>query len=297
MDGSDRRVTVGSETIRQTWSGNAGIRIALTGPGAEKVVKRGDDIPYTITLTNTTSLVGKGVVVFEVPPLATFIGSQPAPTRTENSSVLWNVDVPPKATATIQCTLRAGTIGSIYPVATFYPQGISPETRSPITGTSVPLPPADPSAVTPTLPGSSQPPSSGATVFHRESQTGVVLKIEPVIEPDKDKVVAVGKPLEFSFIVKNNSSSEIRNAQLRIEVPPEIRNLVSEGAAFPSEDGKAWHSSQRDYVYIDVASIPVKGIASVTTKFPNLSPQGYRIVGTLFVNNQKFDQITQLIKP
>ncbi|MDR0705823.1 MAG: hypothetical protein LBF88_12680 [Planctomycetaceae bacterium] len=297
VDGSDRRVTVGSETIRQTWSGNAGIRIALTGPGSEKVIKRGDDIPYTITLTNTTSLIGRGAVVFEVPPLATFIGSQPTPARTENSSVLWTVEVPPKATATIQCTLRAGTVGSIYPVATFYPQGISPETRLPITGTSVPLPSADSSAVTPTLSGAAQPSSGGATVFRRDTPTGVILKIEPRIEPDKDKVVAVGKPLEFSFIVENKSSSEIRNAQLRIEVPPEIRHLVSKGAASPSADGTAYHSLQHDYVYIDVASIPVEGIAYVSTEFPNLSPQGYQIVGTLFVNNQQFDQITKLIKP
>ncbi|MDR0611150.1 MAG: hypothetical protein LBG58_13655 [Planctomycetaceae bacterium] len=308
VDGSDRRVTVGSETIRQTWSGNAGIRIALTGPGPEKVIKRGDDIPYTITLTNTTSLVGKGVAVFEVPPLATFIGSQPTPTRTENSSVLWNVEVQPQATATIQCTLRAGTIGSIYPVATFYPHGISPETRLPITGTSIPLPPADPSTVTPTLPGAStfpgtglsgsgQPLSGGATVFHRESQSGINLKIEPTIAPDQGKVVAFGKPLEFSFIVENNSSSEIRNARLQIEIPPEIRNSVTMGAAYPSEDGKASLSIQRDYVYIDVASIPVKGTAYVRTEFPNLSRQGYRIVGTLLVNNQKVDQITQQIKP
>jgi hypothetical protein len=103
--------------------------------------------------------------------------------------------------------------------------------------------------------------------------------------------------LEFSFIVENNSSSEIRNARLQIEIPPEIRHLVTKGAASPSEDGKAWHSLQHDYVYIDVASIPVKGNASVSTEFPNLSPQGYQIVGTLFVNNQKFDQFTRLIKP
>jgi hypothetical protein len=303
VDGSDRRVTVGSETIRQTWSGNAGIRIALTGPGPEKVIKRGDDIPYTITLTNTTSLVGRGVVVFDVPPLASFTGSQPTPMRTENSSVLWNVEVQPKATVTIQCTLRAGTVGSIYPVATFYPQGISPETRSPITGTSVPLPPVDPSTVTPTLPGAStfpgtgfsgsgQPSPSGATVFTREPQTGVILKIEPY-----QNKIEVGKPLVFSFIVENNSSSEIRNVQLRIDIPPEIRNSVTDGAAYPSEDGKAWISPQQDYVYIDVTSIPVKGTAYVRTAFPNLSPKGYQIIGTLFINNQKFNQITRLIKP
>jgi hypothetical protein len=304
VDGSDRRVTVGSETIRQTWSGNAGIRIALTG--TEKTVKRGDDIPYTITLTNTTSLVGKGVVVFEVPPLATFVGSQPTPTRTENSSVLWNVEVQPKATATIQCTLRAGTIGSIYPVATFYPQGISPETRSPITGTSVPLPPVDPSTVTPTISastfsgagssGTGQTPSGGATVFHRGAQSGINLKIVPTIKPNEGKIVAVGKPLQFSFIVENNSSSEIKNARLQIEVPPEIRHLVSEGAS-SAKDGQAYHSLQHDYVCIDVASIPVGGSAYVSTQFPDLRPQGYNIVGILFVNNQKFDQITELIKP
>ncbi|MDR1271286.1 MAG: hypothetical protein LBK82_17405 [Planctomycetaceae bacterium] len=305
VDGSDRRVTVGSETIRQTWSGNAGIRIVLSGPGQEKVIKRGDDIPYTITLTNTTSHLGKGVVVFEVPPLASFTGSQPTPTRTENSSVLWNVEVQPKATATIQCTLRAGTIGSIYPVATFYPQGISPETRSPINGTSVPLPPVDPSTVTPTLPGSSTPPGAGlfgtrqspppdgATTYHRGTQSGVNLKIEP---SPKNKI-EVGKPLEFSFIVENNSSSEIRNARLQIEIPPEYRNYVTKGAAFPSEDGTAYYSLQKDFVYIDVTSIPVNGKAYVSTEFPNLTAKGYRIVGTLFVNNQKFDQIIQTIKP
>ncbi|MDR0338183.1 MAG: hypothetical protein LBI18_13955 [Planctomycetaceae bacterium] len=306
VDGSDRRVTVGSETIRQTWSGNAGIRITLSGPGQEKVIKRGDDIPYTIMLTNTTSHLGKGIVVFEVPPLASFTASQPTPTRTENSSVFWDVEIQPKATVTIQCTLRAGTVGSIYPVATFYPQGISPVTRPPINGTSVPLPSVDPSTVTPTLPGTStspgtgfsgigQPLSDGATTYHRGTQSGVNLKIEPIIEPDKGKVVAVGKPLEFSFSVENNSSSEIRNAQLRIEIPLECRNAVTMGAG--SEDGTATMSLQSDYVFIDVKSIPVNGVVWIKTEFPNLRPQGYRIVGTLFVNNQKFDQITQLIKP
>jgi hypothetical protein len=306
IDGSDRRITVGSETIRQTWSGNAGVRIALTGPAPEKTVKRGDDIPYTITLTNTTSHLGKGVVVFEVPVLATFTGSQPAPARTEGSSVFWNIEIPPKATATIQCTLRAETVGSIYPVATFYPQGISPETRSSITGTSVPLSsaPVDPSTVSPILPKSSalpdprtsgsagSPLSGGAAVYHRETPSGVTLKIEPY-----ENKVEVGKPLIFSFIVENNGLSELRNARLQIEIPPELRNAVTEGAAFPSEDGKAWISTQKDCVYIDVPHIPVKGAAYIRTAFPNLSPQGYRIVGTLFINNQKFDQKIQLIKP
>jgi hypothetical protein len=54
---------------------------------------------------------------------------------------------------------------------------------------------------------------------------------------------------------------------------------------------------RRDSVYIDVASIPVNGTAYVGTEFPNLTPQGYKITGTLFVNNQKFDQIIQTIKP
>ncbi|MDR2439142.1 MAG: hypothetical protein LBE12_07225 [Planctomycetaceae bacterium] len=319
VDGSDRRITVGSETIRQTWSGNTGVRITLTGPGQEKVIKRGDDIPYIITLTNTTSHLGKGVVVFEVPALASFTGSQPTPTRTEGASLLWNVEIQPKATATIQCTLRADTIGSIYPVATFYPQGISPETRSPITGTSVPLSSVDPSTVPPTLPNSSnfpatgvpttrvpttgtagtglsrntQPSSgSGATVFQRETQSGVNLKIEPY-----ENKIELGKPLDFYFIVENHSLSEIKNVQLRIEIPPECRNYVKDGAAFPSEDGKAWISPQQDYVYIDIPSIPATKNAYLRTKFPNLPPQGYRIVGTLFVNNQKFDQIIQQIKP
>ncbi|MDR2117039.1 MAG: DUF11 domain-containing protein [Planctomycetaceae bacterium] len=305
VDGSDRRITVGSETIRQTWSGNTGVRIALTGPAPEKVIKRGDDIPYTITLTNTTSHLGKGVVVFEVPALASFTGSQPTPTRTEGSSVFWNVEIQPKATATIQSTLRADTIGSIYPVATFYPQGISPETRSPITGTSVPLSPVDPSMQPPTLPNTStlptttglinsgQPSSGGATVYHQTHQSGVILKIEP----SPNKKIELGKPLEFSFIVENRSSAEIKNAQLRIDIPPEYRNFVSDGAAYPSEDGKAWHSFQKDYVYIDVPSIPVGRLAYVSTKFPNLPPQGHKIVGTLFINNQKSDQITRIIKP
>lgn len=297
VDGSDRRITVGSETIRQTWSGNTGIRIALTGPGRDKVIKRGDDIPYTITLTNTASHLGKGVVVFEVPALAFFTGSQPTPTRTEGSSVLWDVEIQPKATATIQCTLRADTIGSIYPVATFYPHGISPEPRSleprsQISGTSVPLPLVDPSTVPPTLPNPKQPAANGATVYHRESQSGVTLKIEPY-----ENKIELGKPLEFSFIVENNGSLDIRNAQLRVDIPPEYRNFVTKGAAFPSEDGKAWHSSQRDYIYIDVPSIPVGKRAYLRTEFPNLTPQGHRIVGTLLINNQKFDQIIQQIKP
>ncbi|MDR1963953.1 MAG: hypothetical protein LBQ50_09265, partial [Planctomycetaceae bacterium] len=104
--------------------------------------------------------------------------------------------------------------------------------------------------------------------------------------------IEIGKPLVLSFIVENNGTTEIRNAQLRIEIPPECRNAIIPGAAFPSE---AWISPLKDYAYSEVASIPVKGFAYVRIELPNLPPQGYRIVGTLFVNGQQFNQTTKLI--
>ncbi|MDR0871424.1 MAG: hypothetical protein LBN39_11595 [Planctomycetaceae bacterium] len=311
VDGSDRRVTVGSETIRQTWSGSAGIRPVITGPSS---VRRGQDIPYTITLKNSTGTVGKGILVMEVPPLATYINSTPAG-QLDGGSVLWNVEVLPQGTAAFQVILRAGNVsGDIFPKAWFYPQGTqpvlpstttgqTPPPKQPDTANAVSTIPSTPATTFPDnkVPGSLNNPQNGASVYAPKPETQNPVNPPPVpgipasglklnLRLDTPKP-ATGKPFEFYFTAENTGTTDKRNVRLQISLPPEFARRTLRAAANP---GEAVQYNKENIVVLDIPVLAAKQTATLHLEYPDLPRQGYQITGQVFVNNLLVDKTPPL---
>lgn len=320
VDGSDRRVTVGSETIRQTWSGTAGIRPVITGP---ETVRRGQDIPYTITLKNSTTTLGKGVLVMEVPPLATYVGSTPTGQMNGNS-LLWNVEVLPQGTAAFQVILRAGNIGGdIFPKAWFYPQGTQPVLPSDITRQPVAPTKPDAANTVPTVPStgatrfpenttgntggnlgsinSNSRPSDSASVYaprnpvqnpqpnpvSNTSSSG--LKWELYVNPARKP--ALGQAFDFFFKVQNVSATEKRDVRLQIALPAEFARRTLQAASNP---GEAVQYQRENIVVLDIPVLAANQTATLNLEYPNLPRQGYQIVGQVFINNLPVDKTQPL---
>jgi len=240
IDG-DRRVTVGSEMVRQTWSGNPNIWLNITGL---KEASLGQDLPYIITAENRTSSTVQGVIALPIPPLASYIRSEPAG-MLQGSTVLWNVDLLPNSTARINVTLRQGTAGSL---------GLRPEFRrtsnlvttpSPAASTFVPTPsqsgsgaalfpgtPSGPSVPPPTL-SPNTPSSPPAAVFSSKPS----LSVE--ITPHPQSPVRVGQPFHFIVRITNTGTTEAKNLVAYIPFPTEVAHDSILGTSVPlTVDGR-----------------------------------------------------------
>jgi hypothetical protein len=329
-DGSDRRVTVGSEILRQTWSGNAGVQISVKAP---EHVRRGEDIPSTISLTNTTSAIGKGVVVMEVPPLVSFINSDPPPTRTENNSIFWNVEIPPQSTSTIQYVVRAGTEGRLNAPVSFYPQGITP-TTSPTT--TVPLPPNSPpnQAVNPALPpssspfssggGSLTPPGPGASTFNHGGQSSsdgasvysgnrtgnAVLNLTLSLSPNPEFPVRIGGTCHVKLILRNNEKVKINRVTLQLSLPKEYTDRSESGIKKVNANSECFldrnfnvnlNISELDSYIPDTnppipdSALPKEAVLELAV--PNTPRQGYSFVGKVLIDGKEVRRISEQILP
>jgi hypothetical protein len=302
VDGADRRVTVGSETIRQTWSGSSGIRPVITGP---EMVRRGQDIPYTISLNNTTGTASRGVLMMEIPVLATYVNSTPLAQR-QGNALLWNIEVLPQATTTFQVVLQAGNnVGDIFPKAWFYPQGTQPVLPSHVTGVGVsPVP--DPASVPPTIPTT---PSTGATTFPNGGNTGnagsttpntgasntgaavyvptpaTASGIKANLRLNPKNHIQVGQAFDFFFTVENTGASEIRNVKMQISVPPEFANQQLRAASDPGKPIEPIHFNKENIVVLNIPVLAPRQIATLNLEYPTIQRQGYQIVGEVFVDN------------
>ncbi|GHT19177.1 hypothetical protein FACS1894189_7850 [Planctomycetales bacterium] len=306
VDGSDRRVTVGSETVRQTWSGTPNILVNIKGPNDAKI---GQELPYQITVQNRTSAFVQGVVALPVPPLASYIRSTPA-AQQQGSTLLWNVDLQPNSTSEIALVLRQGSAGSLWLRPEFRHQGsriASSTVTGPVPSQTIPprrnppktvdntaknTPPEAErfpgrTATTPTQP----PPTDSAAVFQPQQKQGLNLQIQ--IDPTTK--VEYNKPFNFYFTVKNNATAEVRNVRLQIPLPQEFRGQTILAASNPK--GEAKNYADRNVVELQVPSIQPGGSAHIQLQYPTIGQQGYTLTGEVYVNDQFVDRVTQKVMP
>lgn len=308
-DGSDRRVTVGSETVHQTWSGSASITTKLQGPD---VVRRGQDIPYSITLTNTTSTATPGLVEMTFSPTASFISSNP-PVETQGGSTLyWSTTVPANGSTSIQVILRSST--TIDAHARFHPQGSSALVRPPIPTTSVPPSngwgsglgtptTSDPANSVPTVPGATTFPggstgtpsgstSPGATTFHGPN---LDLSIRPEtgrIDGTSEQIVfQAGRPCRISFTVQNKGTNALGNVVLQLNLPAEYASRPESVAS----NGK--HNIAGGAVELQVASLGPGQSTALQIQLPSIGTQGFQFTGKVLVGGQEVKNLRQSIVP
>jgi hypothetical protein len=273
VDG-DRRVTVGSETVRQTWSGNPNILLNISGP---KEARLGQDLPYEITAENRTSSAVQGVIALPIPPLASYIRSEPAGVLQE-STVLWNVNLLPNSTAKINVVVRQGTAGSLWlrpefrrtsPVASSVPTA-SPPVSAPGAGASVFPGAATSPAVSPAVP------SPSATVFQKPS-------LSVKIEPDPALPMVRGQRFMCYVRITNTGAAEARNLLALIPLPPEFDAKSCGGESVPAmADGVLAIGFMADHqLGFRIPFLAAGDTAYVRLEYPTIGPGGYEIVCTV----------------
>ncbi len=304
VDGSDRRVTVGNETLRQTWTGNAGIRVKMEGPPN---VKPGQDIPYTITVTNNTSQTANGVLTGAIPSQVQFVSANPAP-YVSGTLFQWNLSVPPKGASVINLVLRQNAPGTlIIDCPTFQAQASIGQTTGPAATVYTPPTTPIPSVYTPPVaptPTSNTGPSNVGSIGAAQTYQGagattfpVKVKIsfvqEPVPHPDQPGVLLAG----VKMIVENAGNAEMRNVVLQVRLPQEYKDRSSKGIALiqAPKDAEVINA-QCDIRQRPIAVLPVGQRAEFQLGFPSIPPTGYTMIGTVLVNGQIVDTKTETVR-
>jgi len=327
VDG-DRRVTVGSEIVRQTWSGNPSIVLNIRGPNEARL---GQELPYEITATNRTSATVQGVVALPIPPLASYIRSEP-PGLLQGTTVLWNVTLLPGNTERMSVVLRQGTAGSLWLRPEFRRTGQIPTTRiapTQISTTQSPTPlPSSSAAVFPgtqttpppapatqsPAPSPAQPPSGvtpppPATTFQARPTLTVQIEPETSVHP-----IVSGESFRFYVRVVNTGTTDARDLAVIVPLPEEFPSsscggdwstdwefLEVEGrerstAGKPSD----WRfgTDERNHQVALMAPLLAPGkSAYLLLQYPRIDSQGHNITCIVFADNQEITRASRRIVP
>ncbi|MCL2743115.1 MAG: hypothetical protein FWE67_04620 [Planctomycetaceae bacterium] len=307
MDGSSSRITVGSEILRQTWAGTASVIAKLQGPASSG---RGQDVPYTLTLTNTMAVPAVGLAEMNYSPTASLISSNPPADSQSGGTVFWNVTVPAHSSLDLKVILRSST--NISANANFHSQG-SGYIRSTIPSVSPGAPPTvvpkpDPASTVPSVPSNSganvyvppvtppPPATTGGATPYVGTQLKLTIKEATGQLPNDDGTMETivfqsGKPFCVAFIVQNTGTTAVNNVLLQLGIPQEyvgrISNVRSNGR----------HNPQNNTVELTAGTIPAGGEAVIQIRLPTITLQGYQFTGRVSVNGREVDKQTERIVP
>ena len=311
LDG-DRRVTVGSETVRQTWSGSPNVVLDIRGPSEAGL---GQDVPYEITAENRLSTAVSGVIALPIPPMASYIRSEP-PGVLQGSTVLWTVDLPPNSTRKVNVVVRQGTGGSLWLQPEFHqtgrvtspgpaPSPFVPSPGPPDQGAAIlfqgtPSNPPAPPPIEPNQQPQPPPPSPPATTFQRPS-----LAVQ--IEADPESSVVAGLPFLLHVNVTNTGTTHAEEVTVLVPLPQELRSMEFKAAAIQlAMDGTSegqppnWVQNIDGATFRATLHIPVLS-AGKTAQFlilyPRIDQQGYNITCIALVGGQEITRETQHIRP
>jgi len=313
VDG-DRRITVGSEMVRQTWSGNPNILLNIRGLSEGRL---GQDLPYEITAENRSSSAVQGVIALPIPPLASYIRSEPAGIL-QGSTVLWNVNLLPNNTTRINVVLRQGTAGSLW-LRPEFRRTSSPVTPSaPVLSQSVPAPspvgggaavfPGTVPTPTPAAqPSAPAPTPSPATVSQKPS-----LSVQ--IERDPTHSLVPNPSFRFYVRVTNTGTTDARDVIVFVPLPEALRgqnlsadystdwNLLAVENRKISTEGKpaGWVIGIDKPGNRAVLRMPVFSAGSTAyflLEYPTIGPGGYNITCTVYADGQVVTQESRQMMP
>ena len=300
VDGSDRRVTVGTETLRQTWAGNPGVVVRMEGPVE---IHKGQDIPYTITAQNLSASTASGVISLAVPSQASFVRATPSPTdvqsQPQGTILQWNVTILPNGVDTINLVLRQETSGQLrlnYPV--FHSGAVAVPTASTIPAPSTfapssPLPASTYSSPTPPTPPT--PPATGTE--------GVTAFPKVQVSAVKRGRAVVGTPCDIVLTVENTGSNDVRNVEVRFKLPPEYADRSDASLkkiGVPLASPYSLEGIDQEYNIRINPAIPLLPAGQKTEYIivmPTIPQQGYTFDCSVLVNGQVVAHKTEKIVP
>jgi hypothetical protein len=327
VTGGDKRITVGNEVLRQSWSGSSGVRVSMQGPEHGNI---GEELSYKIIVTNNTSVKTEGVLTLSIPPVARYIRSVP-PVYTQVGQMLyWNVEIPPSSTVDVNVVLQQSVGGRMMLGANFTPNGrvnissgattdrtnlssntgsgavanVNPNTSSPTNIASIA--PVLPSGVSGeatrldatsalgsvTLPGS---PISNTNPVIDTSGNYDNLQLEIMVNPNT--VLKVDEEFEVLLNVENKGTVDVSNLILRMPIPRELRNLEKYNFKGPKKlrDERTVEIDRNNFNILQ--RVDVLGAGKTVTMrigFPKLLPAGYSVVGELLIDGKLVKQTTPL---
>ena len=309
LDG-DRRVTVGSEMVRQTWSGNPNVLLNIRGPNEARL---GQELPYEITVENRTSSPIQGIVALPIPPLASYIRSEPAGVLQE-STVLWNVNLPPSSTVKINAILRSGTAGSLW---------LCPEFRrtSPVVS-AVPTPSSVVSSTSPTSPSATvfpktqptppvqSPPARSPSNPTPPPATTFAQKPSLSVQIEEENPAALGNPLLIRIRITNTGTTDAKNVGAYIPLPSEF--LITSFRSFsdpltmdgepptppdkPKNLAVGFIPGQQQFGF-SLSKLSAGQTAYALLEYPSIDQQGHNIVCTVYADGQQVTQVSRKITP
>ena len=316
VDG-DRRVTVGSETVRQTWSGTPNILLNITGL---KEAGRGQDLPYEITAENRSSMSVPGVIALPIPPLAEYIRSEPLG-MVQGSTVLWNVNLPPNSTTKVNVTVRQGTAGSLWLRPEFRSSSGMVTTPVPAPSPAVPVPVPSPSdqgaSVFPGIPPTPPPnpaveptPQPGAQIFAPTPTTPPKPSLSVEMLPNPYVPVRLGQPFRFLVRITNTGATEIRNIVAFIPFPTDVVLNSIIGISTPlTVDGRpptpadepknmalGFHPNAHQAGFV-ISSLKAGETAHAELQYPTIGQQGYNISCIVLVEGEEVMREARTISP
>ncbi|MDR1486043.1 MAG: hypothetical protein LBT09_14645 [Planctomycetaceae bacterium] len=315
-DGS-KRITVGYETLRQTWGGNAGVRVSMKGPERGNI---GENLPYKIIVTNNTAVKSEGVLTLSIPPVAGFVSSVP-PIFTQAGQILyWNVEIPAKSSVNVDVVLRQGTSGRMMLGASFTPRGrVNVSGGMTTDGSNISSPARDPASIAPVLPdnakggnaakldGAATAWGNDSVTFHGAPTTGNATPINNAggkfeqlqlgIMVNPSTVLKVGEEFEILLNLENKGTVDVSNVVLRMPIPAELRNWEKyefKGAR-ALRDNRTIEVDRNSFNIVQKVGVIKAGkVVTMQIGFPKLLPAGYSVIGELLIDGKLVKQTSPL---
>ncbi|MDR1053976.1 MAG: hypothetical protein LBL39_07345 [Planctomycetaceae bacterium] len=325
-DAGDKRITVGYETLRQTWGGNAGVRVSIKGQERGNV---GEELSYKIIVTNNTANKSEGVLTLSIPPVAGYVRSAP-PIDTQNGQILyWNVEIPAKSSVDVNVVLRQDVGGRMMLGANFTPVigginysngnesnnptnagfGVNPVYPNHNFGSSGSS--RDLASVAPVLPDNRTTNPSGASTWQPpvtlpgapnnnpapiDNTDGSFEQLKLGITVNPDTVLEVNKSFEVLLTLKNEGTVDVKDLVLQIPIPTELRNgdYTFTGPK-QLRDSRAMEIDQRGFNILQrVDTVSAGKSVTMRVGIPRLLPAGYSITGELLIGGKLIKRTTPL---
>ncbi|MDR1926048.1 MAG: hypothetical protein LBQ66_16895, partial [Planctomycetaceae bacterium] len=300
----DKRITVGYETLRQTWSGEANVRVNIKGPERGSI---GSELPYEIIVTNNTDFNVEGVLALSMPPVANYVRSTPPIYMQSGQILYWNVEIPAKRSATVNVILRQNNAGRMILESNFTPgsrvntqPNLPANTNNSVNTTrdqSGSIAPILPNINTPTTPNTNN--TTGATTW----QNSTTILGAPTNTPnsvysdsryehlrlnitvDAETPLVVGEKFHIKLSLDNQSGVDLRNVVLQLPIPKELRN--SEKYVFQGPQDVSYNNTMTLDTLFNIkqkfAVVEAKKTVTMLVGFPTLLPAGYVLTGELYI--------------
>lgn len=240
IDGGERRIVVGSEVIRQTWTTSGMLSVKIKSPPEATL---GQDMRYVLTVSNSSASDTAASLTFTFPNSMRYISSSPngsaygrtvrweltkvpAKSETDINVVLRAESVSPSADVEARVEPRNTNVSIRTPVSTpTRPENVRPGstgTRPPVTGTT--RPGGEGSITRPDSPGRTEQSANIPPVVPYNPSTPSQPSTQRVrLRIHGPRAVEVGELVRYSLVMDNISGKLLNSMTLVMPIPENMR--------------------------------------------------------------------------